>query len=80
MSTILILSEPAPLDRIRSWALSAGLSCSSDLPFTNSLPCCSSMSASAASSRWAAMLRALSASLRATIAVAAPPTGVDREA
>ena len=38
------------------------------------------MSSGAASSRWAAMWRALSAILRATMAVAAPPTGVDRDA
>ena len=45
-----------------------------------SLPFSSSMSASAASSRCAAIFFALSASLRATTAVAAPPTGVERDA
>ena len=44
------------------------------------LPFSSSMSASAASSRCAAICFALSASLRDTIAVAAPPTGVERDA
>ena len=49
-------------------------------PRTENLPFSSSMSSSAASSRCAAIFFALSASLRDTIAVAAPPTGVERDA
>ncbi len=49
-------------------------------PFTENVPFSSSMSASAASSRCAAIFFALSASLRETIAVAAPATGVERDA
>src|SRR5437879_5958238 len=46
------------------------------VPFTENLPLASSMSSSDASSRWAAIFLALSASLRATIAVAAPGPGL----
>ena len=50
------------------------------VPRTKNSPDFSSMSSDEASSRCAAMIFAFSASLRATIAVAAPATGVDRDA
>ncbi len=52
----------------------------SGAPRTEKPPSAYPTSSSAASSRWAAIFVALSRSLRATIAVAAPPTGVDRDA
>ncbi len=49
-------------------------------PLTENLPFVHSRSSSLASSRWAAILRDLSRILRAATAVAAPATGVEREA
>lgn len=34
MSTILILAEPLPLDRVRAWAEERGLVCTHDVPYT----------------------------------------------
>jgi hypothetical protein len=50
------------------------------VPATVNRPGSQSRSFGLASSRWAAISRAFSRSLRETIAVAAPPTGVEREA
>ena len=50
----------------------------SGAPLTENLPGSHSRSSSAASSRCAAILRALSRILRAAMAAAAPATGVDR--
>ena len=59
-----------------SWIVTPRLSA----PRTKNLPSSHSTSSSNTSSRCAASLRALARILRATIAVAAPATGVDREA
>jgi hypothetical protein len=52
----------------------------SGAPRTENFPVSHSRSSSEVSSRWAASLRALSRSLRATIEVAAPAVGVERDA